>query len=184
MDQRFTRDPEARSASFYARGDVSYIDESDVEEIKRIALVSGGSARYCLHESAHAGLHSMIIAHQRATYTQPKLHRSSAKIYCIVEGEMLVVVFGDAGVVDAVHHLGPDLTRIVRVSEGHMHTTLALTDIAVYHEVVAEPFQRHGPSRVPGSFAPSTDNPVDGITFMRRSLAEFSDRTGKSTPFI
>jgi cupin fold WbuC family metalloprotein len=105
---RFTRDANALTASYFAKDATSFVDTGDIDEIKRLAVAESGPARYSLHASPASSLHSMVILQPYGAYAQPRKHLTKAKLFQIVDGEMVVVTFEQDGAVRAAHHLAAD----------------------------------------------------------------------------
>ena len=176
--ERFRRDHDALTPSFFATDGSAYIDQSDIEKLKVIATRESSPVRFSLHQSPAKDLHSMMILHPRGTYSQPRKHRTRSKIFHIVEGEMVVVTFGEDGATRAAHHLALDKVIVVHIEPDSYHTNFAVTRHAVYHEVIIGPFDRTYTDRVFAPFAPgSTDHEI-GLAYMRDKLKGFSPNIG------
>ncbi len=76
---------------------VMQVDAQLVEMLKERALAAhSGRFRLCLHHATTESVQQMIIAHRRANYSRP--HRQHAsKLYMMIEGELLILIFSDQG---------------------------------------------------------------------------------------
>lgn len=170
---RFSRDADALTASYFATDATSFVDREDIEDVKRLAVAESGPARYSLHASPVSSLHSMVILQPFGTYAQPRKHLTKAKLFHIVDGEMVVVIFEDNGTVRAAHHLAADKILVVHVEPDCYHTNLALTPQVVYHEVITGPFERGSADRVFAAFAPPDTEQEKGLAYIRDAIAAF-----------
>ena len=115
-------------------------------------------ARICAHKTNEDALHEMIIAISAASYIHPHKHLGKSESFHIVEGEVDVAVFDDAGaIVDviALGAMGSGRRFYYRLSESAFHTLLIRTDFLVVHEVTNGPFHRERTVLAP--FAPPED---------------------------
>ena len=168
---RFDRDGDAQTASYFATEATSFVDRADIDELKRLAIADSGPARYNLHASASSTLHSMVIVQPFGTYAQPRKHLTKAKLFHIVDGEMVVVIFQHDGTVRAAHHLAANKVLVVHVEPDCYHTNVALTSQAVYHEVITGPFERGSLDRVFADFAPADTEQQRGLAYVRAAVA-------------
>ncbi|MDO8307710.1 MAG: WbuC family cupin fold metalloprotein [Actinomycetota bacterium] len=168
---RFSRDDAALTASYFATDATSFVERADVDELKGLAIAESGPARYSLHASPASTLHSMVILQPFGTYAQPRKHLTKAKLFHIVDGEMVVVIFEESGTVRAVHRMGAEDVLIVHVEPDCYHTNMALTPQAIYHEVITGPFDRGSTDRVFAEFAPSDREQERGLEFVRAAVA-------------
>ena len=168
---RFARDAEALTASYFSTDATSFVDTWDIAELKRLAVAESGPARYSLHESPASLLHSMVILQPYGTYAQPRKHLTKAKLFHIVDGEMVVVIFEQDGTARAAHHVAADKVLVVHVEPDCYHTNMALTPQAVYHEVITGPFERDSADRVYASFAPPDSEQEKGLAYVRDAIA-------------
>ncbi len=159
---RFVEDPSALTTSFYATDEVAALAAADVADLERLAQEVGGPARYSLHGSPADDLHCMVILQPAGTYAQPRKHLGKAKSFHLVSGEMVVIAFDDDGAVRSLHRLAGDETLVVRIAPGILHTNYSLTDQAVYHEVIAGPYERGSDDRRYAEFAPAGDEQEAG----------------------
>ena len=53
--------------------------------------------RLCTHQSVEDAVHEMLIVHIKGTYIRPHKHPNKSESFHIIEGNLDVVVFDDAG---------------------------------------------------------------------------------------
>lgn len=151
----------------------------EIAFLKRTALASPRKrARICAHKTNEDALHEMIIAISAASYIHPHRHIGKSESFHIVEGEVDVAVFDDAGKVVDVIELGAVGSGrrqfYYRLSESAFHTLLIRSDCLVVHEVTNGPFARDRTVLAP--FAPSEERQEAARDYMRRvaeQVAEF-----------
>ena len=154
----FSEDEHALSPTYLAQAGTISFGRVEVASLVRIALGGAGVARVSLHPSPTGSLHSMLIAQEAGRYWRPKRHLSKSKSFHIVEGSMLVVIFDDDGKVRGDVVLSPEDQLSVFVSPGTFHTNIALSRVAVHHEVIEGPFARGETDRELAPFAPSEED--------------------------
>ena len=151
--------------------------DEEIDFVKRTALASPRKrARICAHKSNDDALHEMIIAISASSYIHPHRHIDKAESFHIVEGEVDVAVFDDAGkVVDVIELGGPGSGRrfYYRLSHSAFHTLLIRTELLVVHEVTNGPFS---PERtVFAPFAPAEKDHDAVRAYMQRVAQQVSD---------
>ena len=151
---------DARAAIFNT-DDVMCVDQNLVDQLKRRAVTEPtGRFRLCLHHSTSETVQQMIIAYRRASYIRP--HRQDAsKLYVMLEGEFLVLLFDDQGnVTDRItlKHNDRSAPFSVRLVPGCWHTTFALSEIAVVCEILGAP-NPDGKANQHPDWAPDEDDP-------------------------
>jgi cupin fold WbuC family metalloprotein len=141
---------------FVASAPIVRIGRDDVEFLKRQAIVNDRKrARICAHRSDQDPLHEMIIAIDHRSYIHPHRHLQKSESFHILEGEVDVVLFDDAGNVVDVMELGDGATGrpfFYRLTDSQFHTLLIRSDMLVVHETTNGPFLRE--STVLAPFAP------------------------------
>ena len=126
-------------------------------------------ARICAHRTNDDKLHEMLIAISADSYIRPHRHFGKSESFHIVEGEVDVAVFDDAGALTDVIELGaPGSGRafFYRLSESAFHTLLIRSDLLVMHEVTNGPFDPKQSSAAP--FAPAEDQPAEARQYLQR----------------
>ena len=118
---------------------IMQVDHGLIDVIKTRALESSsGRFRMCLHHCESEPVQQMIIAHRQANYQRP--HRQDAsKLYVLVEGQLVVQVFDDDGrptdrILMNMDDIG--IPFCVRLVPGCLHTTFAVSSMAVVCEVI------------------------------------------------
>jgi len=144
--------------------------DEEIAFVKRTALASPRKrARICAHKSNDDALHEMIIAIAASSYIHPHRHIDKAESFHIIEGEVDVAVFDEAGaVVDVIELGGPGTGRrfYYRLSHSAFHTLLIRTDYLVVHEVTNGPFTPERTLFAP--FAPSEKQEQAAREYMKR----------------
>lgn len=144
---------------FVAEDPIVRFGDPEIEFLKRQAQANPRKrARICAHKTNDDALHEMVIAISAASYIHPHRHLGKSESFHIVEGEVDVVVFDDAGgIVDVIElgAAGSGRKFYYRLSESAFHTLLIRSDFLVVHEVTNGPFARDKTVLAP--FAPSED---------------------------
>lgn len=142
--------------------------DQEIAFVKRTALASPRKrARICAHKTNDDPLHEMIIAISAESYIHPHRHIGKSESFHIVEGEVDVAVFNEAGAIVDVIELGePGSGRrfFYRMSQSAFHTLLIVSKILVVHEVTNGPFARDRTVLAP--FAPPEDQPEAARAYM------------------
>jgi cupin fold WbuC family metalloprotein len=144
--------------------------DEEIAFVKRTALASPRKrARICAHKSNDDALHEMIIAIAASSYIHPHRHIDKAESFHVIEGEVDVAVFDEAGaVVDVIELGGPGTGRCFyyRLSHSAFHTLLIRTDYLVVHEVTNGPFTPERTLFAP--FAPPEKQEQAASEYMKR----------------
>lgn len=148
--------------------------DEEIAFVKRAAAASPRKrARICAHRSNNDALHEMIIALAASSYIRPHRHIEKAESFHIVEGEVDVAVFDEAGkVVDVIELGGPGSGRrfYYRLSHSAFHTLLIRSEYLVVHEVTSGPF---APERtLAAEFAPDEKQHDAAREYMKRVAAQ------------
>ena len=133
-------------------------------------------ARICAHRSNDDAIHEMLISLSAGSYIHPHRHLGKSESFHIVEGEVDVAIFDDAGrIVDVVELGAPGSGRSLyyRLSQSAFHTLLLRSDFLVIHEVTNGPFVREKTVLAP--FAP----PEDQLDAARAYMASVADRAAQ-----
>ena len=167
---------------FIAEDGIVQIGANEIEFLKRQALSSPRKrARICAHKSKDDLLHEMVIVISAASYIHPHRHLNKSESFHIIEGEVDVVVFDNAGAIADVIELGSlgsGRSFYYRLSESIFHTLLIRTDFLVVHEVTNGPFARDGTVLAP--FAPLEDQ-MDAVrNYMKRVSGNVARRLRES----
>lgn len=164
---------------FIAEDAIVRIGDEEITFLKRQAQTGPrGRARICAHRSNDDPLHEMVIAISAASYIHPHRHVGKSESFHVIEGEVDVVVFDDAGAITDVVQLGaPGTGRgfFYRLSDSAFHTLLIRSDYLVVHEVTNGPFSRDGTVFAP--FAPAENRAEEARDYIKRV-------TGQVTAFL
>ena len=82
--------------------DIVTLGTADIEELLRIARKSKlNRARYVMHRTNQDAVQEMIIALTHQVYIKPHKHLNKMESFFIIEGNLSIVFFDDAGVCSA-----------------------------------------------------------------------------------
>lgn len=122
------------------------LSRADIEILKQQALANPRHRiRICAHPDPADRLHEMLIVHAQDAYVRPHKHLNKSESVHIIEGEVDVVFFDDAGAVTEVVRLGDYRSSrkfYYRVRIALFHTLLIHSPVLVFHEVTNGPFRR------------------------------------------
>jgi cupin fold WbuC family metalloprotein len=151
----------------------------DVEALKRQALANPRRRiRICAHPDTGDRLHEMLIVHARNAYVRPHKHVNKSESVHIIEGEVNVVFFDEAGGVAEVVQMGDYHSGrkfYYRIGEPLYHTLLITSEFLVFHEVTNGPFRREDTVFAPWS--PEEGDPAACAVFQERIAAIIKGRT-------
>lgn len=149
-------------AVFQSDLDVAEVGREWIERLKQEAGTTPLlRARLCLHHRPDDPVQEMVIAFRQGSLVRPHRHANKAESLHVIEGELLVVFFDDAGAVTRTIHLAAGAggeTRLYRLSAGQWHTVIPLTPAAVVHEVATGPFEQGRQDFAP--WAPAEPGPL------------------------
>ena len=158
---------------FYNDAAVIQVGNSWITTLKDAARASPRHrARLCMHRSQDDAVQEMIIALLKPALFPPTRHVRKTKSYHMIEGELCVLLFDDRGASTQAIHLaapGGRLPFYYRLSEGHWNTTVPLSDVVVYHEIIEGPFTPSS-SSLAAPWAPA--QPEALRFFLQHHLAE------------
>ncbi len=136
--------PEVR----YATDRIVLVDAADVVRLKGEAENNARRRiRLCAHHSVDDRLHEMLIVHTNDTYVRPHKHLDKSESFHVIEGEVDVVVFDEAGSVTEVMPMGTFASGrpfFYRIAAPLFHTLLIRSEVLVFHETTNGPFRRGG----------------------------------------
>lgn len=122
------------------------LGRADIEALKQRALGNPRRRiRICAHPDTADRLHEMLIVHTRGAYVRPHKHLQKSESVHIIEGEVNVVFFDDAGAVAEVVRMGDygsGRKFYYRIGGPRYHTLLITSEFLVFHEVTNGPFRR------------------------------------------
>jgi cupin fold WbuC family metalloprotein len=168
---------------FIAADAIVRCGDAEIEFLKRQAQASPRKrARICAHKKNEDPLHEMLIVIAAASYIRPHRHIAKSESFHIIEGEVDVAVFDDAGALTEVIALGARESGrnfFYRLSHSAFHTLLVRSDFLVMHEVTNGPFDPAG--SMLADFAPAENDPAAAREYMQRLSAQVARRLGQPT---
>jgi cupin fold WbuC family metalloprotein len=130
----------------YSDARITPVTRAEIEALEtRAAANPRRRVRLCAHESPASALHEMLIIHERDAYVRPHRHVGKGESLHVVKGRVDLVLFADAGAIDAVIELGDyasGKTFYIRLDEPVFHTFVIRSDVLVFHETTKGPFDR------------------------------------------
>lgn len=142
-------------------------------------------ARLCLHLDHSDQIQEMVIAFCRDSYVRPHRHAGKSESFHVIEGELVVVIFDDAGQVTRRIEMGPiasGKTFLYRLSSNAWHSMVPRSDFVIVHETTGGPFTKAEQQFAP--WAPS-ELDLDGISALMRRIRTWpchEPSTGVSAP--
>lgn len=154
------------------------LDRSGIAFLKsKAAEGARARARLCAHWSPEDILHEMFIIHHNDTFVRPHKHLHKQESFHLIEGDVDVVLFDDAGKVTDVISMGnydsgkPFYYRIV---SSCFHTFIIRSEVLVFHEITTGPFNREEAAFAP--WAPDGTDAVAVKDYMNLLCAGINDR--------
>jgi len=136
---------------FYNKEDIAQVGDDWLARLKQAAAESPlRRSRLCLHRSNDDPIQEMILALCRDVVFRPHRHLRKSESFHIIEGELYVMVFSDAGQVLRTIHMGPPgsgWTFCYRLGVSAWHAILPRTDFVVFHEITVGPFNPNEPAQ-------------------------------------
>jgi cupin fold WbuC family metalloprotein len=139
IETDFEEDPNAKSKSYYAKDEDLGVSLELIDQL--IANSRGKNARLCLHQGSDDGFHQMLILEYRGNSFPAHRHPAKSEGYHLIEGEMALHLFDEAGTLTRVIHL-TEGSPIARVGPKTYHCLKIVSPYAVYHETKPGPFLR------------------------------------------
>jgi len=154
----------------FCRESIPRIDRGDVQQLVALAKANNRERiRLCSHYDTDDTLHEMFIVHSSNTYVRPHKHLGKSESFHVIEGRVDVVVFDENGDVCDVIQMGDyasDQAFYYRISTALYHTLLIRTDVLVFHETTAGPFNRK--DTVFASWSPEEKDIAGCALFMKK----------------
>lgn len=125
---------------------VQLIDDALIEAtIQRASASERGRVTHNFHQAAADNPHRFLNALTRGSYCAPHRHASPPKTesFLVLRGEVLLLLFGDAGEIQARYVLGRNELIGIDIPAGVWHTVAAVTPTAVCFEVKPGPWEPH-----------------------------------------
>lgn len=133
---------EAEGATFNTEP-VLAVDHDMIEMLKERARCSPALRyRLCLHHSTDDPIQEMIVVHCRGNDSRPHAHPAASMSYTMIEGEMTVVLYDDAGnEADRIELAAPGHGKnlCLRLAPGVTYVPVCRSDTAVFHETLSSP---------------------------------------------
>lgn len=142
------------------------VDRVLIEELKQISIDRGyKNMRLCLHESANADFHDMIILEYRSVYNRPHKHASKGETYHMIEGVQGLFIFDQNGMVTDACTLDQGTNFMFRVDKNMYHMVMPISELVIYHESRLGPFKREVDS-IFAEWAPDGGDPKTTIEYL------------------
>jgi cupin fold WbuC family metalloprotein len=159
---------EVNEGVLFTQDPVTSIDSDTVEYLKAKALgTSSKSIRLCFHLDTREPVQEMLIVHSRDGYIRPHRHDHGAS-YHVVDGQLDVVMFDNAGQVTGVVRMGEyasGMNFYWRISAKTFYTLIPRSDPVVFHETLNGPFDPITSTEW-AEWAPHIDQEVEIERFM------------------
>ena len=112
----------------------------------------------CLHNDIRASLHEMINVYDKGEYIRPHYHPNKTETKIVLEGNMMVILFDDDGVIkERIILSGKEKACfLLRIEKGIIHCSIPITDV-VYYEATTGPYTGKDDSVYP-EWAPAKEN--------------------------
>jgi len=138
-----------------------------------------GRTRFCLHRSTADAIQEMLIVYRRDSLVKPHRHQGKSESYHVIEGEALILIFGDDGQVIERLHLGPPASGLrfsARIDSPMYHCTVPLTDFFCVVEVTSGPFDKAASESDMAPWAPT--DPEELAEFLAVAADDAGTRAG------
>jgi cupin fold WbuC family metalloprotein len=152
---------------FLAEGPIATIGAEDIEVLRQaVRKTPKRRVRINAHPGSDDELHEMIIAIEPGSYIRPHKHPGKSEAFHIIEGQVDIVVFSEAGEVERIVSLAAKGGRhpfYYRMSTPHFHTLIIRSDLLVVHEITNGPFLPTG--TIYAAFAPEEGDTASAAIF-------------------
>ncbi len=152
---------------FLAEGPIATIGAEDIEVLRQaVRKTPKRRVRINAHPGSDDELHEMIIAIEPGSYIRPHKHPGKSEAFHIIEGQVDIVVFSEAGEVERIVSLAAKGGRhpfYYRMSTPHFHTLIIRSDLLVVHEITNGPFLPTG--TIYAAFAPEEGDTASAAVF-------------------
>jgi cupin fold WbuC family metalloprotein len=152
---------------FLAEGPIATIGGDDIEVLRQaVRKTPKRRVRINAHPGSDDELHEMIIAIEPGSYIRPHKHPGKSEAFHIIEGQVDIVVFSEAGEVERIVSLAAKGGRhpfYYRMSTPHFHTLIIRSDLLVVHEITNGPFLPTG--TIYAAFAPEEGDTAGAAVF-------------------
>lgn len=162
---------------FYAPQDSALLSYKQLQWLQEQAKTTKNHrARICVHGNEHSPVHEMFIAMTDQSYVRPHKHLTKDESCQIFKGEVVAVLFDDHGNVERFQELGDIQSGkdfYLRLRPSTWHCLLLLSDILVFKEVVAGPFDMDD-CEFP-EWAPDGSDPVAVKQFQEKLYEQYKN---------
>lgn len=141
------RDGSGRSVGYFCKQLPVKVDDQLLEELRAVAMEEGKNVRLCLHDSPEALQHDMIVLEHARYYYRPHRHFKKMDVFHVMDGELGVLLFDEAGNVESTDRLGAG--EVYRIGLNIYHAVMPLSDYVIYHENKPGPFEPSGDDEYP-----------------------------------
>lgn len=158
----------------YTTETLPVVGQADVDFLKEEAKKNPRErSRICVHPDASDELHEMFIIHKKGCYVRPHRHNTKAESIMVIEGEVDLFCFDEAGNITQVIELGAyGGTRpfFYRMQKPTYHSLLIQSKELVFLETSRGPFSADS-SAFP-DWAPTNDDIEGQKKFMAKMEAK------------
>lgn len=120
----------------FLSGEVLTFANKDFDMMKQRAKENCfGKFRYCFHQNEQANMQEMMFVQGRNVYSRPHKHEEFAETQMIMDGEGVVVIFGDEGEVRHSFRIGKKGIKFWRIQKNIYHMLITLSEQIVVYEV-------------------------------------------------
>lgn len=130
-------------------------------------------ARICIHPDMSSPVHQMLIGLGSRIYVRPHRHVTKDESLQVIEGLARMMIFDESGRITESWPLGDMASGrpfFSRVGPGIYHTLLIQSDVFLFHETIAGPFDREDTVWAP--WAPDPRDP-DGVSNFMADLKQY-----------
>lgn len=136
------------STTFFTDQDIVEVNRDRIDMLKEAAENDPlKRARLCLHKSHKDHVQEMVIALCGSSYVRPHRHTGKSEAFHIIEGELAVILFDNAGSITQIIRMGQvhsHNTFMYRLNNNIWHTVVPLTETVIFHESASGPFVEGG----------------------------------------
>lgn len=161
------------TTTFYTNSELAEITGEHIKDLKIAAREDVFKrARICLHKTPDAPIHEMVIAMLSDSYSRPHRNVRNSKSYCIIEGDMYIVIFDNSGLVLQKISIGSGMdykTFICRLNSNVWHTVVPISEVVVFLETNGGPFIKEKEEYAPWS---PEDDDREGIRLLLHKLTD------------
>lgn len=130
----------------YINEPIVRIKPAEITLLKKKAVKNARKRiRICTHRDVNDAIHEMLIVHTKGAYIRPHKHFNKTESFHVIEGDLKVVVFNDAGNIKEVIDMGGYTSGkdfYYRLADSDFHTVIPISDLVVFHEITNGPFIR------------------------------------------